>query len=408
MSYKSDLYIMLPCIQREKIDYQTIEYKNGILYKDELDKTAAYEFGTDLNSKIARFIPHKITLACKTDDRENPELLGHQDAFITISQYEKTEFCLVTICIVDVKEGLLTYIIDQSSRREMCIYEEGEDIPLNNWMKDTLKIEQAGRAFFASCVSELPDAVEARSILSAEAFHKDSDYSIVSKVTEENLKENHAQYSHYDAYMSERGIIYVMKGFNETYEDRLNIECIMIFIVELIVLKITAINTANETINKAYTKEEVTSKDILEILESFAESLPLWDTQQFRYFLAQEFANRVETAFKVSRYLTDYERSRTQLEQIVNIRKLNTSEKETRVVTYFATMLAIGQIIPITKAIDFNKSDGWKNILGQNTVPIITLIIIVVFTAWFFFGKRIKKIITQIIKDEKRTNGEIE
>ena len=64
-------------------------------------------------------------------------------------------------------------------------------------------------------------------------------------------------------------------------------------------------------------------------------------------------------------------------------------------------MLAIGQIIPITKAIDFNKSDGWKNILGQNTVPIITLIIIVVFTAWFFFGKKIKKIITQIIKNEQ-------
>jgi len=150
--------------------------------------------------------------------------------------------------------------------------------------------------------------------------------------------------------MSGRGIIYVMKGFDENYEERLNIECIMIFIVELIVLKITAINTANETINKAYAKEEVSSKDILDILESFAESLPLWDTQQFRYFLAQEFANRVESSFKVSRYLADYERSRTQLEKIVNIRKLNTSEKETRVVTYFATILTIAQIIPISKA----------------------------------------------------------
>jgi hypothetical protein len=243
--------------------------------------------------------------------------------------------------------------------------------------------------------------VEARSILSAEAFHKDSDYSIVSKVTEANLKENHAQYSHYDAYMSERGIIYVMKGFNEDYEDRLNIECIMIFIVELIVLKITAINTANETINKAHTKEEVSSKDILEILESFAESLPLWDTQQFRYFLAQEFANRVETTFKVSRYLTDYERSRTQLEQIVNIRNLNTSEKETRIVTYFAIILAVCQITPFFQEIASSKFDGWKNYIKQNTGPFITLVTIAVFTAWFFFGKKIKKIITQIIKENK-------
>jgi len=391
MSYKADLYIMLPCIQKEEIDFKTIDYKDGNLYKNELDKVAAYEFGTDLNSRIARYVPREITLSCKTDDRENPELLGHQDAFITISQYEKTEFCLVTICIVNIKEGLLTYIIDQASRREMCIYEAGEDITLHNWMKNVLKLEQAGRAFFASCVSELPDIVEARSILSAEAFHKDSDYSIVSKVTEANLNENHAQYSHYDAYMSERGIIYVMKGFNENYEERLNIECIMIFIVELIVLKITAINTANEIINKAYAKEDVSLNDILEIMEGFAKSMPLWDTQQFRYFLAQEFANRVESSFNVSRYLADYERSREQLEQIVNIRKLNTSEKETRVVTYFAIILAVCQITPFFQEIASSKFDGWKNYIKQNTGPFITLITIAAFTIWFFFGKKIKK-----------------
>jgi hypothetical protein len=393
---------MLPCFHKEKIDFNTIDYKDGNLYKDELDNVAAYEFGTDLNSRIARYVPCKITLSCKTDDRENPELLGYQDAFITVSQYENAEFCLVTICIVNVKEGLLTYIIDQASRREMCISEAGQDISLHNWMKNALKLEQAGRAFFASCVSELPDVAEARSILSAEAFHKDSDYSIVSKVTEENLQENHAQYSHYDAYMSERGIIYVMKGFDENYRERLSIECIMIFIVELIVLKITAINTANETINKAYTKEEVSSNDILEILEGFAKSMPLWDTQQFRYFLAQEFANRVESSFKVSRYLEDYERSRTQLEQIVDIRKLNASEKETRIVTFFAIILAVCQITPFFQEIASSKFDGWKNTIKQNVGPFVTLIIIAAFTIWFFFGKKLKTLITQIFKDNSQ------
>jgi len=394
MNYHADLYIMLPCIQIEKIDFQTIEYKNGNLYKDELDKTAAYEFGSDLNSRITRYLQHKTTLLCKSDDRENPEFLGHQDAFITISQYEKTEFCLFTIGVVDVKENLMTYILDQASRRELCVSEAGEDMFLHKWMKDELKLEQIGKAFFASCVSELPDTAEAQSILAAEAFNRDNDYSIVSKLIKECLNENYAQYSHYDAYMSERGMIYVMKGFDEAYEDRLNIECIMIFIMELIVLKITAINIANNTINRSYAKEDVSSKDILEILENFAKSLPLWDTQHFRYFLAQEFANKVESSFKVSRYLADYENSRKQLEQIVNIRKINTSEKETRVVTFFATILAIGQIIPIFRAIDVNNME-------QNIVPIITLFIIAVFTIWFFFGKKTKKIITQIIKDAK-------
>jgi len=53
MNYKADLYIMLPCIQKEEIDFQTIDYKDGNLFKNELDKVAAYEFGTDLNSRIA-------------------------------------------------------------------------------------------------------------------------------------------------------------------------------------------------------------------------------------------------------------------------------------------------------------------------------------------------------------------
>ena len=106
---------------------------------------------------------------------------------------------------------------------------------------------------------------------------------------------------------------------------------------------------------------------------------------------ASVYPEHLQGTFKVSRYLTDYERSRTQLEQIVNIRKLNTSEKETRVVTYFAIILAVCQITPFFQEIASSKFDGWKNYIKQNTGPFITLITIAAFTIWFFFGKKIKK-----------------
>jgi hypothetical protein len=398
MSYEADLYIMLPCIQkRGRNNPPKSEHKDGESFINVLKEISEYEFDNVLSSQIERCFLGKITLSCKNDDRKNPIFLGNQDAFITKSQYENTEFCLLSIVIVDVKIRMITYLLDQASREELIIVEEDREQRLNEWVNNTFGLKATGKAFFASCMSGLPDnEFEIRCIMSAEAFHnKEDSIFIVSSTIKKCLNKNHAQYTDGDVYISERGVIYVLKKFDEDYEKRLYTECLLIFIMELIILKITAINKAviktYTQINKSDTKDKVTSNEILRILEGFAKSLPMWDMHHFKYFLAQECANRVEDAFKVSRYFADYERNRTYLEQIVNTRKLIESEKETKVITIFTIIVSIIQIVPVlykvaSNIFNFNCELIKKEQFGESLVTFVVLIIALVL--WGILGTR--------------------
>ena len=233
MSYKADLYIMIPCkmiqdkekfIKENKHDDNDLfikelgEYqmrKQGEMFISELSEVAEYEFRYGFNKRINRNYLRNITLICETDKRRNNVVKRNQDAFITISQFENTEICLFTIGIVDIKVSLITYILDQVSREELFIPNAGKEKTLHNWMKDDLKFEPTGKAFFASCMTKLPNTKEARYIISAEANSRDNKYSIISKATKTFLNNNFALYSNYDAYMSECGIIYVMKNMKK-------------------------------------------------------------------------------------------------------------------------------------------------------------------------------------------------
>jgi len=396
MSCKADLYIMLPCsIEEEKIVLYESGHEDGELYIDTLSDTAKVEFDSVLSSGIKRHFLGKITLSCYND------LKGNQDAFIIKSRYKDTNFCLLTVAMVNVDVNMITFILDQTSRGDLKIFEENQHKLLYDWI-EKFGLKSAGKAFFATYMSELPNAVEVPFILAAEAFYDNPNYRIISDTIKECLNKNHAQYSNNDVYMSEHGIINVKKEYDELpYKDRLEIECTIIFIMELIVLKITAINIANKKVIE-YTKKDVSSKGILEILEGFAESLPLWNTQYLKYLIAQEFASRVETSFKVSRYLADYERNRSQLEQIVNIRKLVDAEKNTKAITrfgtiteknkeymtFFGTILAVSQIVPFLTPVLSPKVLNIFNLMGFNLekkfVPLVIFLGLAALAILFF------------------------
>ena len=384
MSYQADLYIMLPCIQKEKVTVENSVSGNAALFIDELSHVAKYEFNNAMSDRIERTFLKEIILNCKTDDRDNPESLGLQDAFIIQSQFRGTNYCLLTVVVVNTSVSL-THLLDQVSRREMVIIDGGKEVYLTDWVKN-YGLESTGKAFYASCISDLPDK-EAPYIMAGEAYHADADFRIMSNTIGDSLAQNQAQYTHYEAYMSECGIIYVVKDFDSEYSGRLNTECIMIFILELVILKITAINAANNEIVLAYSDNYVSINEIHDIMEQFALSLPLWDIRHFRYFLAQDFANKIEKAFNVPRFIAEYEKNRVFLEQLINVRKLIASEKESRMIELFATVLAMLQVAPHLYNMILYIMEGSPISLTQ-ILSFAVSSAVAFLIMWFIFGRK--------------------
>ena len=387
MSYQADLYIVLPCIQKEVVTIENPVNTNAELFIDELSNVAKYEFNNAMSDRIERTFIKEIVLDCKTDDRDNPTSLGLQDAFIIQSQFRGTNYCLLTVVVVNTSVSL-THLLDQVSRRELVIIDEGKEIYLTDWIK-VYGLESTGKAFYASCISDLPDK-EAPYIIAGEAYNADADFRIMSNTIGVSLDQNQAQYTHYEAYMSECGIIYLMKYFDREYSGRLNTECIMIFILELVILKITAINTANNEIVSAYSDNFVSINEIHNIMEQFALSLPLWDIRHFRYFLAQDFANKIEKAFNVPRFIAEYEKNRVFLEQLINVRKLIESEKESKMIELFAIVLAMLQVAPILYNMVLYIMEGIPISLKQIMAFAVSSAV-AFFIMWFLFRKRKNK-----------------
>ena len=263
MKTKGDLYIMLPCIQIDTSSHN--EYiiidNNAELFLKELYEVAKYEFTSSLNDNLERSFLSKIRLVCKTDDRNNPIKIGEQDAFVTITKY--IDFYIINIIVVDVSVSL-THLLDQVSRRELIIIENNKEVSFNKWI-NKFGFEPTGKAFFASFLSSLnKEDKEANYIIAAEAFNNQDKNFIKSEMINTLLNKNHQQYSSYDAYMSECGITVKLNELEKDndYSERLKTECLIIFIMELVILKITAINAANNDIIAYFSKEDISKNEI--------------------------------------------------------------------------------------------------------------------------------------------------
>jgi len=365
MKSKGDLYIMLPCVLTANFEETNLPVESEFspnetndfakLFKNELFETAKYEFDNALSKRLKRFILGDIELVCKSDNREKPEIIGIQKAFVIITKLIDTEFCLVIIFIVDINVSL-THLLDQVSRGELKLLENNQETSfVESELMKKYGIKPTGKAFFTSCLLNFDkEDKEAKYIIAGEAFNNDENHFIQSEKINSLLDMNHKQYSSYDAYMSERGVTIILQESekNNFYSERLKIECLTIFIMELVILKITAINAANNEIIESFSEKDESKINIQKINEQFSTALPLWDIRHFRYILAQEFANRVETAFNVTRFINEYEKNRKFLEQLINNKKMIISENEETVIRRFAIVLSILQAIPfLTKII---------------------------------------------------------
>lgn len=359
MTFRSDLYLFLSCRQAEEGAGLPahVHDEEAERFIHELEETARYEFDSVISSNIVRTGLGRVTLVCQDDDREAPATCGYQDAFLFITTYKRGNVHVLTIVVSEVEVNH-TFLLDQASRNDLYVLHEEREVRFADWIADKYGLVTAGKVYSASCVSALHDEV-APYLLAAEAYHEDGAMRIASDDITRMLQRNVAQYSAYDAYLSASSLLYVLHEYPENFKDRLYIECIMVFIMELIVLQITAIGSANRiTLEKLNAPQGITLQEILGLYELFAATMPLWDIRKFRYDIAQSFADKVAEAFKVDELMRVYENNRKLLEDVERIKSSISSEKESRILNAVATSLAVLQVIPLGYGIALYLLEG--------------------------------------------------
>jgi len=350
MSYRSDLYIFLQCTVKGDFSFKDASGENTDMFIDELSATSEHEFDRFMNKSLKRYNMGEVTLTSRSEDNASGSMC-EQKAFMTASRYGKTDLCLLIVAVPEV-EVSLTHLLDQSSRGELTVKENGKEMLLSE-MIGQFGLKVVGKAFCASCVSEFPKK-EAGEIIAGEMYDESRSFHMDSKEVIALFGENRTQYYNHEAYLSPFGVMYVVKDFADDYASRLKIECLLIFIMELVIMKIAAINAVKGDVVAALMEEEPSMEEVLRISEKFSKTMPLWDTTHFRYHVAQKFADMVASSFRVPERVEEYEKKQRFLEHMISVKSLissekaiESSEKGRKALSFLVTILAVLQFIPL-------------------------------------------------------------
>lgn len=399
-NYKSDLFVMIPFTKigtmKAKIinnymeNIKNAEMDEASVFITELKKASMYECSNSISHKVDRKFIGKYKFICLSDAADEsgkPNVVGTEECYLFLTSHRNTNLYIVTVMFINTKLPV-TFILDQVSRECLKIECNSQEIALYSFFEDNFGFQICGKPKTCISLSEPPNDKEEMLYLAAgEAFGSDEvDFKLMSEHFKANIDKNIAQFDFCDIYASKTNIIQINKRFDDDYFKRIYYETLLIFIAELVIFKELAIHRTNQKVIYEIEKNSRPSLKLIEKLSTeFGSTIGLWNISNFKYNAVQHLAKEIEDAFEISKLMATYNNNQNYLEHIINIRNIQVSEREGKILNFIAIMLTLIQTIPLilgaynkisnNEVLSIGKIFDWKyGLLGIITIVVIILI----------------------------------
>ena len=290
--------------------------------------------------------------------------------------------------------NLLNY--KKESNDNIFIYDESNKmININDFMKNKFKLERCGEAKTLLSLSNKPkDSLEFNCMLASETYKSFADdghyYRLTSEEIEKASKDNFSQYDFYEIYAYKSAVIYILKTFGDN--DILNIqdEIPILFIMELIMIQSASVlRTNNEIIEQLSKGGTVSLRFIENLYKEFGKTIRFWNKDVFKYVTVQNISSKINEAFDTKNITEEYYKNQDFLEHIVNLRDIQDSNKESKILNIIVLILTIVQVIPII--IEFVNWFFSLNIKNFGFIYWVDLSILLLILVILLLKKRIEK-----------------
>jgi len=391
-NYKADLFVMIPFAKAKSKKDNTKKRnimktsKEADIFIQQLKNISDYECSHSISNKVDRKFIGMYEFLCTSDSSEEKNIIQTENCYLFMSSHENTDLYIVTVMFIDIKSPV-TFVLDQVSREDLIIKVDNEEIKLYDFFLNEFDFEICGKAKSCISLSEYPkDEKEMLYFAAGEAFGSDEvDFELISKQFKLDISKNIAQFDFCDIFASKTNIIQINKRFSEDYFERIYYETLLIFIEELIIFKELAIHRTNQRVIAEIEKNSKPSLKLIEELSTeFGSTIGLWNISNFRYNAVQCLAKDIEDAFQIDQLMATYNSNQNYLEHIINIRNIQVSEKEGKILSFIAIILTVIQTIPLISdafiSITENNTSiveilDWKyGLFGLTTILIIILI----------------------------------
>ena len=384
-TYKSDMYIMVPYCSTRTVDIKDNE-KDDLAneFIKSLHYNATYECNNNVTDNLKRVSLGKNKLAC-LDDEYDGVAKGQEEIYLFLTSHSQTGMHILTLMNLS-NEYSPTQIQDQVTTNNLFIYDDNDNlIHLDEYMKANYHLERCGNAKVLLSISNIPkDPLEFEYMLASESFNsRRVDYKLDSKEFKEMCQQNVSQYDFYELYASRDAVIYVLHTFDDNLMTNIMDEAPILFIMELIMFQSAAILRTNNKIVEQLSKSGSVNISFIESLyREFGKTIKFWSKDVFNYSAVQNLSTTIHKAFETEKIKDDYYTNQRFLEHIVNLRDVQDSNRESKILNRIVLLLTAMQVLPIT--ISFINWLGSNNSLleelskPQYTISFSTILLLLI------------------------------
>lgn len=388
-TYKSDMYIMIPFTSKMPVNIISSTYEDEIEkeFLKDLEKSSKYQCDINITQDMERYFIGKNNIACLNFNRDKT-VIDKEEVYMFLTKHTKTNIYILTIMNLK-NEFSPTQLQDQVTTDNIYVYDENEKmINIYDYIKSKYNLDLCGKPKNLLSISNLPsNNLEFECMLASEVYDPYCDNREDFRINSDEIKtqsaDNFSQYAFYELYASKSSVIYVLKNFKDNSIINVQNEVAILFIMEIIMFQeASVLRTNNKIVNQLSQSGSVSLKFIEDLYKEFGQTIRLWNRYVFKYETVQNIALKINEAFKTENTLNEYYKNQEFLEHIVNLRDIQNSNRESKILNLIVLILTIIQVVPIIfEFIDwiFNTNLNIINIFDYKyLVSLSTLLLIMI------------------------------
>jgi len=247
------------------------------------------------------------------------------------------------------------------------------DVFFAGYLLEKYGLHACGNATCALCLSQKPrDRRELQDMLAGEAYHNfEREYCIDCDPINSASETNRSQFDHYEAYLSQRAVVYVDKRFAPDISQRIDFFADYLFVIILTLFQNTALAKAAKRVTGILEEStDITPETKLIIDREYGATVRFWEMQNFKYLSSQMEAAQLREAFMNQQLHDAYSEQQEYLEHVVASKAAITESRNGMVINIVAILLAVAQLQPLFIELlqGFYQEMGIEAVYAQTTI----------------------------------------
>ena len=342
-----DIHLLIPsqCKSYQQLDSYFVD--NSPICNHFIEQLAICNQTEFSNPYVSNLIRHSFGEgSMKIIDKSGKQTVA--DCFAIISIHDPTKLSVIDIVLNNMSNEAV-FFVDYFRPKRLEVDFGSGFMSLDQWLQ-TIGLSQVGEHRAIVFSKEELDLETRIKFLVTES---EPIGRLIGDDFIDKANDNIAQYDIAQAYVSETTLLEISSDFKTSIKDRLSVQALEVFFVELLQLQDAAICRINNIIDCMLENERIyfgnSYYDLITVVSELSKVTKFFDPRNFIYPTVRASFVRIADSFGIPRQLELMNENKSVLEQLINLNYAKIQSKENDIINIILIILSAIQVVPLIK-----------------------------------------------------------